>query len=91
MVVTRREKKIVSLAYAAGGQVFGGYVREHVVPHIMGEPVVCKKFKDIDIWFCTEKQYQKFVSAMSELYTGFEPELKSRDGYPFECYESIVG
>ena len=46
------------------GRVFGGYVRDVIVPlsNNLPDPVI--KFKDVDIWFPTQGCLDRFVAAM---------------------------
>lgn len=48
-------------ACKAGGRVFGGFVRQVSVPGGTG------KFKDIDLWFTSKEQAQKFIDSCLNL------------------------
>lgn len=53
---------MLEVAYKNGGQVFGGYVRDFLVPKYKNKPT--SNFKDIDIWFRSEENREKFITEM---------------------------
>lgn len=56
------------------GRLFGGYVRDLLVPHlILGRPLNDLDFKDVDIWFETQKEADKFVEHMGPFLKLVQP------------------
>jgi len=56
-------KQILSIANTQKGRVYGGFVRDVVIPRI--HIPNCKvSFKDIDIWFKTSNDSKAFVNAL---------------------------
>ena len=56
-------KKILSLAFNNNGEVYGGFVRDVIVPSL-NDPNCNNSFKDLDIWFRDEKFSTLFVNAL---------------------------
>jgi len=49
------------------GKVFGGYIRDVVVPK-MQDPLCKCQFKDVDIWFKTDIDADMFVNDIKDIY-----------------------
>jgi len=63
-----------------GGRVFGGYVRDVIIPRYY-DPKCDVSFKDVDIWFDDEKKAGLFVKDMDKFFTIIQSCEKSI--YPF--------
>lgn len=63
--VISRVTDCLKIAEKYGGKVFGGYVRNVVVPRLCGDDKVIG-YKDVDIWFETEDGAQSFVTDMGD-------------------------
>lgn len=59
----------LSIAGVYGGQVFGGFVREVVIPY-MNDQTVDISYKDVDIWFKNKHELSNFVRLMDN--TGYQ-------------------
>ncbi len=57
--------KCLTVAGLSGGKVFGGYVRDVVVPRMI-DPQCQVKFSDVDIWFVNKSDAIAFVVAMGQ-------------------------
>jgi hypothetical protein len=57
---------VLPAAGKCGGKVFGGFVRDILVPHYeMGVKLEnCESFKDVDLWFTSSESYQKFRTLL---------------------------
>ena len=69
--------KCLTVAGLSGGKVFGGYIRDVVVPR-MTDPQCQVKFSDVDIWFINKSDANTFVAAMGQDLR--EPPFGSSDG-----------
>ena len=49
------------------GSVFGGYVRDVIVPRSYN-PKCNVEFKDVDLWFTNQKDADNFVEAMGKSF-----------------------
>ena len=65
--------------YTAGsynGRVFGGYVRDVIVPRLTNPK--CKvKFNDVDVWFTKQENADKFIKAMGKSFSECNAESPS--------------
>jgi hypothetical protein len=80
-----RIDQCISVASKYNGRVFGGYVRNVLVPRQFNIP--CPGFKDLDLWFTTKEQADFFVREMGLLFRkiqhiGASPSHVVK--YPFE-------
>jgi hypothetical protein len=57
-------KKILTIANIYDGEVYGGFVRDVIVPR-MNDPNCDASFKDVDIWFKSEKQSLLFIQTLA--------------------------
>ena len=57
--------KCLTVAGLSGGRVFGGFVRDVVVPRMI-DPQCEVKFSDVDIWFINKSAASTFVAAMGQ-------------------------
>ena len=55
----------LTVAGLYGGNVFGGYVRDVVVPRLI-DPECHVKFSDVDIWFTNKRNADEFVEKMGQ-------------------------
>ena len=62
-VILTEAFKIIKVATKFGGKVFGGFVRNVVVPHTQNFQETFE-FKDIDLWFKTDEQADRFREAV---------------------------
>lgn len=70
-------KECLIVAGKHWGDVFGGFVRDVIVPRLYN-PIAAVKFKDVDIWFCSQEQADDFVKEMgSKLQIAPDYEIKS--------------
>lgn len=60
-------KKILTLASIYNGEVYGGFVRDVIVPRI-NDPNCDALFKDIDIWFHNEKCSLGFTEVLQYIF-----------------------
>lgn len=65
-------KEMLTLASSYSGKVYGGFVRDVIVPR-MFEPKCPVNFKDVDIWFRFELDAINFVNAMDKKLTTSYP------------------
>lgn len=80
----REIEQILIIAHKHNGKVFGGYVRDVVVPRLQN-PTCKVYFKDVDLWFTNKFDADHFVADMNMNYD-FKHQAKwSRDAvdYPF--------
>ena len=59
--------EVIDIAYSHDGEIFGGYVRDVIVPR-MKNPSCKVYFKDVDIWFTDKYQACLFVTEMNKKY-----------------------
>lgn len=57
-------KKILTLANTYDGKVYGGFVRDVIVPRINDSNCIVT-FKDLDIWFCNEEYSEAFINTLT--------------------------
>jgi hypothetical protein len=57
----------LKIAGKHGGRTFGGFVRDVIVPRLF-KPNCYFKFKDVDIWFQTQKSADAFVKDMGSSF-----------------------
>lgn len=58
--------KIIDTVFEHKGQIFGGYVRDVIVPLKLDPSNYNLQFKDIDIWFTTFEDRTNFISSMNK-------------------------
>lgn len=68
-------EEIITLANKNEGKIFGGYVRDVIIPGKIN-PVIGADFKDIDIWFDSEDNADIFVKCLKKFY-----DIKENYGY----------
>lgn len=72
----------IKIASNYDGKVFGGYVRDVVVPKILDPRRKCE-FKDVDIWFKTDIDSVLFINDMKDIYNfQIVPKLSIGDDNP---------
>lgn len=59
--------KCIKCACSFGGKVYGGFVRDIIVPKLEN-PDFQGTFKDVDIWFTSQESADNFVDAMGSLF-----------------------
>jgi hypothetical protein len=59
-VVTHMMEKVAKIAYRNGGVIFGGYVRDVIIPRVLLKAKE-SSFKDVDLWFRTQEEADQFV------------------------------
>lgn len=59
--------RTLKIASIHRGRVFGGFVRDVIVPRI-ADPICGVRFKDIDIWFTTQDDADNFVKQMGQAF-----------------------
>lgn len=79
--------KLLTIADAYGGQVFGGYVRSVIVPMLHNKPP--DDWKDVDIWFENVENAEAFVRAAGRKVVESRAPYRRRTNtipeyYPFE-------
>ena len=52
----------IDVASKYGGRVFGGYVRNYLVPVLYKQE--CPGFKDVDLWFEYQEHADSFIRVM---------------------------
>ena len=57
----------IKIASNYASKVFGGYVRDVVVPKMLDYRRKCE-FKDVDIWFKTDIDADLFINDMKDIY-----------------------
>lgn len=91
----------IQTASLYGGRVFGGFVRDIIVPfqHFGQNGMEEREFKDVDLWFKSKESADVFINAMGANFvenkigetkfasTGINPQLKSI--YPFDRKQYI--
>jgi hypothetical protein len=83
---------ILKFASYHNGKFFGGYVRDVIVPR-MKDPKCNVSFKDVDIWFRTDKDADNFVELMKntfELHRGLFPRENNSTEYKFKRTQYYV-
>lgn len=76
-------EKAIQIATQFDGCVFGGYVRNVVVPRLYGKQ--SPGFKDVDFWFKTQYQADCFVNALPNLLKLNDHDVQfQQDVYLFE-------
>jgi hypothetical protein len=85
---------ILPLMSKHNGKVFGGFVRDVLVPHFMlgKELKDCENFRDVDIWFSTLEDLKEFLAesklddpGVDSLGRVFDDSL-----YPFNVIHGII-
>ena len=76
----------IDVASKYGGRVFGGYVRNVLIPHFYG--LKSPGFKDVDLWFTSSSEALKFVLDMGNklIYRNNTDQYNNQKGkvvYPF--------
>lgn len=61
----KKINKILKLAYKYNGGVFGGYLRDVIVPR-MKDPSCKVYFKDVDIWFASKYNAAEFIDKINK-------------------------
>jgi hypothetical protein len=86
-VVLSEVFKCIKLASKNSGKVFGGFVRDVIVPRIFDEE--CKvSFNDVDIWFKTDSDAINFINSMGNKIVRIEAaDIMYNGGYPNEGNE----
>lgn len=88
----------IKTASSFGGKVYGGFVRDVIVPRIHN-PSCFVKFKDVDIWFTSQSASEAFIAAMNPLFfksSGISvkedryPGAFKRDQYHIRNYSAIL-
>lgn len=78
--------KVIDIAYAHDGKIFGGYVRDVIIPRLK-DPSRKVYFKDVDIWFADKSKADEFINAMQHKYQivhMLRHDIKEKDViYPF--------
>jgi hypothetical protein len=72
--------QVIRLASLKGGYVFGGYVRDVLVPREV-DPNCSVNFKDVDLWFSSSMMADVFLQEMEDR---FIPKPISVDSYPLQ-------
>ncbi len=80
-VVLDNIKSCIATASNHYGFVYGGFVRDVIVPQIMN-PDCNVKFKDVDLWFETEESADRFIEAMGESFLQMKGIDVQVDEYP---------
>lgn len=64
-VVVHMVEKVAEIAYRNGGVIFGGYVRDVVIPRtfLKNEKT---SFKDVDLWFRTQEEADQFYDQAKD-------------------------
>jgi hypothetical protein len=71
----------IKLASAYGGKVFGGFVRDVIVPSLKGDS--CEfQFKDVDIWFKSHQNAEAFIGEMGKSFVKHKGISVSHNIYP---------
>lgn len=71
----------IKTASQLGGKVYGGFVRNVVVPRL-SDPSCSVKFKDVDLWFTNQLDADRFVRVMDKLFVKFKGVDVTPDSYP---------
>jgi len=71
-------KKILTLANEFDGKVFGGFVRDVIVPKL-NDPNCIVSFKDVDIWFQDKGRSGIFINFLVENFTTERVSFTDRD------------
>lgn len=72
----------IKIANTYDGKVFGGYVRDVVIPKMTDPRRKCE-FKDVDIWFKTDIEADLFINDMKDVYNfQIVPKLSIGDDNP---------
>ena len=82
--VLQRIAAMLTEVTKCGGHVFGGFVRDVIIPR-MKNPGCEVKCKDIDLWFKNQTDVNAFVTAMGNQITLFGPDgsVAPKGLYPF--------
>ena len=62
--------KCIRVASSFGGKIFGGYVRDVVVPR-MKDPYCNVNFNNVDIWFISQESADNFTKSFDEIIINF--------------------
>lgn len=83
--------RILALASHYNGKFFGGYVRDVIVPR-MKDPNCNVSFKDVDIWFTSDKDAEGFSDVMrfTEKMRSCQPSRTSENEYKFKRTQYLV-
>lgn len=71
---------VITLATRCRGYVFGGFVRDVIVPKSV-DPKCPVKFKDVDLWFKDQDDAEQFVYHMGKGFVKSPVEV-TKDAYP---------
>ena len=74
-------KECLKKASHLNGQVFGGYIRDVIVPRLE-VPNCLVQFNDVDLWFDNQRDANLFLEAMGQLFVG-PIRTQSPSLYPF--------
>lgn len=75
--------QVLQDASKLGGAVFGGYLRDVIIPRMMDLTAVVE-WKDVDIWFKEKDQADQFVAWMGERLRRDHPGYKEDAGGVYE-------
>lgn len=73
--------KCIFAASKCNGKVFGGFVRDVIVPRLYN-PECQMTFKDVDIWFTCQSDADAFVSLMGSCFRKFDGVSVTEGVYP---------
>lgn len=62
-------EKCLYVAGKYGGKVFGGFIRDVIVPRLK-DPSCKVNFKDVDLWFTSQSDADSFITEMKLMYVG---------------------
>ena len=80
-VVMSHVHDCIKTASRFGGKVYGGFVRDVVVPRLT-RPSGTYTFKDVDLWFKSRTDANNFVSAMGDSFVRFQCVSTTNGSYP---------
>lgn len=80
-VIISSVKSCIKVASTHGGKVYGGFVRDFLVPFLKDSSHT-SYFKDVDIWFTSQDSADAFVSDMGNLVVRFEGIDITENSYP---------
>lgn len=93
-VVLEEVYKCIKIASKCGGKVYGGFVRDVIVPRLHN-PECEIGFKNVDLWFKTEDAAKTFVRKMGEkiketgeIKEGIYPKASKRNQYYLIKYDT---
>lgn len=71
----------IKIASKYNGRVFGGFLRNVLIPRYYNDP--CPGYKDVDIWFTNKEQADFFVKEMNSKLAKIMPKMNTSVSYPF--------